>query len=113
MKKIYLKKITAFGFAGILSFSLASSAGAFECKVKQSSMAKPSGYPSRALTMIVPYGPAGGSGQIAAAMAEAVTSLTDVSINRDHTFLECFDLRSTWQLKKANYTVICGRVMMN
>ena len=84
MKKIYLKKLTAFGFAGILSFSLASSAGAFECKVKQSSMSKPSGYPSRALTMIVPYGPAGGSGQIAAAMAEAVTSLTDVSINRDH-----------------------------
>ena len=52
MKKIYLKKLTAF--AGILSFSLAGTAGAFECKVKQSSMAKPSGFPSRALTMIVP-----------------------------------------------------------
>ena len=84
MKKIYLKKLTAFGFAGILSFSLASSAGAFECKNKRTGMIKPSGFPSRALTMIVPYGPAGGSGQIAAAMAEAVTSLTDVSINRDH-----------------------------
>ena len=84
MKKTYFKKLTAFGFAGMLSFSLAGSVGAFECKVKQSSMAKPSGFPSRALTMIVPYGPAGGSGQIAAAMAEAVTGHTGVSINRDH-----------------------------
>lgn len=44
----------------------------------------PDGYPERALTMIVPYGPAGGSGQVAQAMAEAVTGLTGVSINRDH-----------------------------
>ena len=36
------------------------------------------------LTMIVLYGPAGGSGQVAAAMAEAVTGHTDVAINRDH-----------------------------
>ena len=35
-------------------------------------MAKPDGFPSRALTMIVPYGPAGGSGQIAAIKAEIV-----------------------------------------
>lgn len=44
----------------------------------------PGGYPERALTMIVPYGPAGGSGQVAQAMAQAVTGLTGVSINRDH-----------------------------
>ena len=61
-----------------------SAAGAFECKVKEATMAKPDGFPSRALTMIVPYGPAGGSGQVAAAMAEAVTGHTDVAINRDH-----------------------------
>ena len=84
MKKIYIKKLTAFGFASLCGFLLSGTAGAFECKVKQSSMAKPSGFPSRALTMIVPYGPAGGSGQIAAAMAEAVTGHTGVSINRDH-----------------------------
>ncbi len=48
------------------------------------SMDGPGGYPERALTMIVPYGPAGGSGQVAQAMAQAVTELTDVSINRDH-----------------------------
>ena len=35
------------------------------------SMDGPGGYPERALTMIVPYGPGGGSGQVAQAMAEA------------------------------------------
>lgn len=49
-----------------------------------SSAAKPGGYPARALTMVVPYGPAGGSGQVAQGMATAVTDLTGVSINRDH-----------------------------
>jgi len=48
------------------------------------SMDGPDGYPERALTMVVPYGPAGGSGQIAQAMAQAVTELTNVNINRDH-----------------------------
>lgn len=48
------------------------------------SMDGPDGYPERALTMIVPYGPAGGSGQVAQAMAQAVTELTGVAINRDH-----------------------------
>ncbi len=47
-------------------------------------MAGPDGFPARALTMIVPYGPAGGSGQVAQAMAQAVSDLTGVSINRDH-----------------------------
>jgi tripartite-type tricarboxylate transporter receptor subunit TctC len=68
--------------AGLVA--IAGSASAFECKVKEASMSKPGGFPDRALTMIVPYGPAVGSGQVAAAMAEAVTSLTGVSINRDH-----------------------------
>ncbi|MDA9981594.1 tripartite tricarboxylate transporter substrate binding protein [Gammaproteobacteria bacterium] len=48
------------------------------------SMDRPGGFPERALTMVVPYGPAGGSGQVAQAMARAVSELTDVSINRDH-----------------------------
>ena len=68
--------------AGLVA--MAGAANAFECQVKEASMSKPGGFPDRALTMIVPYGPAGGSGQVAAAMAEAVTSLTGVSINRDH-----------------------------
>ncbi|MBL6605135.1 MAG: tripartite tricarboxylate transporter substrate binding protein [Alphaproteobacteria bacterium] len=72
----------AFLAAGLVA--MAGAANAFECQVKEASMSKPGGFPDRALTMIVPYGPAGGSGQVAAAMAEAVTSLTGVSINRDH-----------------------------
>jgi tripartite-type tricarboxylate transporter receptor subunit TctC len=48
------------------------------------SVANPGGYPARALTMVVPYGPAGGSGQVAQAMAQAVSDLTGISINRDH-----------------------------
>ena len=79
-----LKNVIKISLALIFITSMVNVALSFECKVKKSSMSKPSGFPSRALTMIVPYGPAGGSGQIAAAMAEAVTSLTDVSINRDH-----------------------------
>ena len=67
----------------ITAAALASFAGvalAGECKVSEASMAKPGGFPDRALTMIVPYGPGGGSGQVAAAMAEAVSGLT-ASVN--------------------------------
>lgn len=68
--------------SAVLTFS--SAAFAFECTRTEATMAKPGGFPERALTMVVPYGPAGGSGQVAAAMAEAVTELTGVAINRDH-----------------------------
>ena len=61
--------------AGLIG-SASTGALAFECKVKETSMAKPGGFPDRALTMIVPYGPGGGSGQVAAGMAKAVTELT-------------------------------------
>ncbi len=75
-------------FIGTLAFAATVMAGstafAFECKRGEASMDKPGGFPERALTMIVPYGPAGGSGQVAAAMAEAVTELTGIPINRDH-----------------------------
>ena len=80
--KLQKKMVTSL-VTGLLVIG-ASSAYAFECKIKDAEMAKPGGFPDRALTMIVPYGPAGGSGQVASAMAEAVTSLTGVSINRDH-----------------------------
>ena len=63
---------------------VSGAANAFECKRSEASFDKPGGFPERALTMIVPYGPAGGSGQVAAAMAEAVTGLTGIPINRDH-----------------------------
>ena len=86
MKNIKLSKILKFSFTTIIGLSIAGTGvvNAFECKVTKSNMTKPAGFPSRALTMIVPYGPAGGSGQVSSAMAEAVTGHTGVSINRDH-----------------------------
>ena len=78
-----MKKL--FGTAAVAALVLSTgAASAFECKRPEASMDKPGGFPERALTMIVPYGPAGGSGQVAAAMAEAVTELTGIPINRDH-----------------------------
>ena len=78
-----MKKI--IGTAALCAAVMAGgSAFAFECKRGEASFDKPGGFPERALTMIVPYGPAGGSGQVAAAMAEAVTELTGIPINRDH-----------------------------
>ena len=68
---------------GVTTASFAGGHG-FKCKVSQESMSKPGGFPDRALNMIVPYGPGGGSGQVAAGMAKAVTELTSVDINRDH-----------------------------
>ena len=79
-----MKTIFRIGAAAAVMLFASTAAHAFECKVKERYLAKPGGFPSRALTMIVPYGPAGGSGQVAAAMAKAVTDLTGVSINRDH-----------------------------
>ena len=76
------KFLATAAFFGTIAVS--GSAIAFECAVSEATMDKPGGFPERALTMVVPYGPAGGSGQVAGAMAEAVTSLTDVAINRDH-----------------------------
>jgi len=66
------------------AIAMGGTAYGFTCAVSETSMDKPGGFPERALTMIVPYGPAGGSGQVAGAMAEAVTNLTGVAINRDH-----------------------------
>jgi len=83
MKLNFKKQFTTLAF--VTGFAAAaSSLIAGECRVSETSMDKPGGFPDRALTMIVPYGPGGGSGQVAAAMAEAVTGLTGVSINRDH-----------------------------
>lgn len=75
-------KLGSFAFA--VAAAIGSAALAADCARPEATMEKPGGFPERALTMIVPYGPAGGSGQVAAAMAEAVTALTNVAINRDH-----------------------------
>ena len=80
----FIKALSASMLVAGLLGGASTAALAFECKVKEASMAKPGGFPDRPLTMIVPYGPAGGSGQVAAGMAKAVTELTGVDINRDH-----------------------------
>ena len=73
----------------VFAVSLAAlSAGTVQAKCASDDldamMDKPAGFPERAITMVVPYGPAGGSGQVAQAMAQAVSELTGVNINRDH-----------------------------
>ena len=80
------KKRFAAKAATTLAFALATNLTWAACATDgmSGSMAGPGGFPERALTMVVPYGPAGGSGQVAQAMAEAVTNLTGISINRDH-----------------------------
>ncbi len=72
--------------AGAIALAMSANTAYAACATDglPSSMSKPGGYPARALTMVVPYGPAGGSGQVAQAMAQAVSDLTGVSINRDH-----------------------------
>ena len=83
VKSIATGVLLAGMVTGVSTASFAGGHG-FKCKVSEESMAKPGGFPDRALTMIVPYGPGGGSGQVAAAMAKSVTDLTGVDINRDH-----------------------------
>ncbi len=81
-----LKKLLAGG-SSLLAATIVSAGAAFAACATDNLPAKadkPEGFPARALTMVVPYGPAGGSGQVAQAMAQAVTDLTGVAINRDH-----------------------------
>jgi len=54
-------------------------AGALTKKVE-----RPEGFPERPLTMIVPYGPGGGSGQVARAMIEAVKEATGIEIKPEY-----------------------------
>lgn len=81
LKKFLMPIGSAFA-ATVLSANVAMAACATDGL--PAAMEGPGGFPERALTMIVPYGPAGGSGQVAQAMAQAVTELTGIAINRDH-----------------------------
>jgi len=80
MSRLKIKSILA---GAVLATALAAPTAATADKMPDT-FERPGGFPERPLTMIVPYGPGGGSGQVAAAMAEAVTELTGVGINRDH-----------------------------
>ncbi|MGI9374468.1 MAG: tripartite tricarboxylate transporter substrate binding protein [Hyphomicrobiales bacterium] len=81
-----LKKVLASGSSLVAATIVSASVAFAACATDDlpAKMEKPEGFPARALTMVVPYGPAGGSGQVAQAMAQAVTELTGVAINRDH-----------------------------
>jgi tripartite-type tricarboxylate transporter receptor subunit TctC len=80
------KKYLASTAVAIASMALSANVAYAACATDgmPTSADKPGGYPARALSMVVPYGPAGGSGQVSQAMARAVSDLTGVSINRDH-----------------------------
>ena len=47
-------------------------------------MDKPGGFPERPLSMIVPYGPGGGSGQVSRAMIQGVKDATGIDITPDY-----------------------------
>lgn len=47
-------------------------------------MEKPGGFPERPLTMIVPYGPGGGSGQVSRAMIQGIKEATGIDITPDY-----------------------------
>jgi len=81
-KKYVVKSSLAVAVVATATFSAGAAIAECASDALPGEMAKPDGYPARALTMVVPYGPAGGSGQVAQAMAKAVTDLTGVSINR-------------------------------
>ncbi len=75
---VRIRNYLALALGSVIGLGAATTSPAAEM------MEKPGGFPERAITMIVPYGPAGGSGQVAQAMAEAFTELTGVAVNRDH-----------------------------
>ena len=81
-----LKNYIASSAVAFASMALSANIAYAACATDSlpSSTAKPGGFPVRALTMVVPYGPAGGSGQVAQGMARAVSDLTGISINRSH-----------------------------
>ena len=73
-----LRMAVALAFGATLGLSVATPGVAAEM------MAKPQGFPERPLTMIVPYGPGGGSGQVSRAMIQGVKDCCGVDINPDY-----------------------------
>lgn len=75
---------TAFGLAAMLAFGGQAIADSCITDDLAAEKERPDGFPERALTMIVPYGPGGGSSQYGQAHAQAFTELTDVAVNVEH-----------------------------
>ena len=76
MMKLYIQAAIVIG--AIFGLSLVAPAIAAEM------MEKPGGFPERPLTMIVPYGPGGGSGQVSRAMIQGVKDAAGIDINPDY-----------------------------
>ncbi len=77
MRTLHRRAVLGVGIAlGLSSFTLPIQA--------EEMMAKPGGFPERPITMIVPYGPAGGSGQVARGMIEGIKECCNVDINPDY-----------------------------
>ena len=68
---VTMKNILGLATAAAMTAGFATSAMAADIK-------KPAGYPTRPLTMIVPYGAGGGSDQLARAMASAMDKVADI-----------------------------------
>ena len=78
MRTLHRRAVLGLGVAiGIGSLTLPAAQA-------EEMMAKPGGYPERPITMIVPYGPAGGSGQVARGMIEGIKQCCDIDINPDY-----------------------------
>jgi tripartite-type tricarboxylate transporter receptor subunit TctC len=67
----------------VIAISIAAAVPAGAAQLPDT-MAKPGGFPERPLSMIVPYGPGGGSGQVSRAMIQGVTDATGVDITPDY-----------------------------
>ncbi len=67
----------------IIAVSIAAAVPAGAAQLPDT-MAKPGGFPERPLSMIVPYGPGGGSGQVSRAMIQGVTDATGIDITPDY-----------------------------
>lgn len=82
MNKLIRRGLPALGVA--LGLGLALPAWADKHGTLPDTMAKPGGFPERPLSMIVPYGPGGGSGQVARGMIEGVKEATGIDITPDY-----------------------------
>lgn len=76
MMKLYIQAAIVIG--AIFGLSLVAPAIAAEM------MEKPGGFPERPLTMIVPYGPGGGSGQVSRAMIQGVKDATGIDVTPEY-----------------------------
>jgi tripartite-type tricarboxylate transporter receptor subunit TctC len=82
MKSGYRWALGALGLVAALAMGLPAQADKHATLVAK--MAKPGGFPERPLSMIVPYGPGGGSGQVSRGMIQGIKDATGLDITPDY-----------------------------